>query len=79
VGLKKHRKLLPVWLKARDFFDTFATAYAHRHAPAEVESWFREAGFSKVQDATVPILQPMGFGMLGWRNPHSASSGGRRP
>lgn len=68
VGLRKHRKIVPVWVKARDSFDTFATPYYHRHVPAEVESWFRAAGFPAVVDATMPPLKPFGFGMLGFRD-----------
>lgn len=65
-GIKK-RRVIPLWLKAVNLFDTFTPQYNHLQAPNEVSSWFREEGFSQVVETTIPSLGRGGFGMLGTR------------
>ncbi|HUA00191.1 MAG TPA: methyltransferase domain-containing protein [Candidatus Aquilonibacter sp.] len=79
VGIRK-RRIVPIWLKAVNLFDTFAPLYNHQHIPSEVMSWFREAGFSQAVETTIPSLGHMGFGILGARSPvelHSSSEAAR--
>jgi 2-polyprenyl-3-methyl-5-hydroxy-6-metoxy-1,4-benzoquinol methylase/uncharacterized protein YbaR (Trm112 family) len=66
LGIKK-RRIIPLWLKAVNLFDTFTPRYNHVQAPGEVISWFREEGFSQVVETTIPSLGHGGFGMLGIR------------
>lgn len=65
-GIKK-RRIIPLWLKAVNLFDTVTPEYNHHQAPDEVSSWFREEGFSQVVETTIPSLGEGGFGMLGVR------------
>lgn len=67
VGIRK-RRIVPVWLKAVNLFDTFTPLYNHQHVPGEVASWFREEGFSQTVETTIPSLGHMGFGVLGLRD-----------
>jgi 2-polyprenyl-3-methyl-5-hydroxy-6-metoxy-1,4-benzoquinol methylase/uncharacterized protein YbaR (Trm112 family) len=66
VGIRK-RRIVPLWLKAVNLFDTFTPLYNHQHHPGEVQSWFREEGFSDAVETTIPSLGHMGFGILGVR------------
>jgi 2-polyprenyl-3-methyl-5-hydroxy-6-metoxy-1,4-benzoquinol methylase/uncharacterized protein YbaR (Trm112 family) len=66
VGIRK-RRIVPLWLKAVNLFDTFTPLYNHQHVPGEVQSWFREEGFSDAVETTIPSLGNMGFGILGVR------------
>ncbi|HEX4076396.1 MAG TPA: methyltransferase domain-containing protein [Candidatus Acidoferrales bacterium] len=67
VGIRK-RRIVPVWLKAVNLFDTFTPLYNHQHVPDEVTSWFQEEGFPQAVETTIPSLGHMGFGVLGVRD-----------
>ena len=73
VGIGK-RRIVPVWLKALNLYDTFTPLYNHQHTRSEVIAWFCEAGFPEAVETTIPSLGNMGFGILGLRtlgNPRS--------
>ena len=63
----KTRRIVPLWLKAVNLYDTFTPLYNHQHVLSEVISWFREAGFAEAVETTIPSLGNMGFGILGAR------------
>jgi 2-polyprenyl-3-methyl-5-hydroxy-6-metoxy-1,4-benzoquinol methylase/uncharacterized protein YbaR (Trm112 family) len=67
VGFKT-RRLIPLWLKTLNLFDTFTPRYNHVHTPAEVKGWFTENGFPSPIERTVPKLGHGGFGMLGTKD-----------
>jgi 2-polyprenyl-3-methyl-5-hydroxy-6-metoxy-1,4-benzoquinol methylase len=66
IGIQK-RRIVPIWLKAVNLHDTLTPRFNHHHLPAEVTSWFQEAGFSEVSETTISSLGKMGFGILGIR------------
>jgi 2-polyprenyl-3-methyl-5-hydroxy-6-metoxy-1,4-benzoquinol methylase len=63
----RSRRIIPVWLKAVNLFDTFTPRYNYQHTPEEVKSWFIDAGFPHPVETTLPNLGQMGFGILGVR------------
>jgi SAM-dependent methyltransferase/uncharacterized protein YbaR (Trm112 family) len=64
LGFKK-RRIIPIWLKTLNLFDTFTPKYNHRHSPNEVKQWFIDKGFKNPVERTIPKLSHGGFGMLG--------------
>jgi SAM-dependent methyltransferase len=66
-GFNKSRRIIPVWLKAVNLFDTFTPRYNHHHTPEEVSSWFLEESFPHPVETTIPSLGQMGFGILAVR------------
>jgi|SRR5579862_2360245 len=67
VGIRK-RRIVPLWLKTVNLFDTFSPLYNHQHVPDEVTSWFQAEGFAQAVETTIPGLGHMGFGVLGLRD-----------
>jgi SAM-dependent methyltransferase len=63
----KTRRIIPVWLKTINLFDTFTPRYNHLHTRDEVKSWFAEEGFLHPVETTIPKLGHEGFGILGTR------------
>ena len=63
-GFKK-RRLVPLWLKTLNLFDTFTPQYNHLHTPSEVKRWYTANGFSAPVERTIPKLGHGGFGILG--------------
>ena len=63
-GLNKNRRIIPVWLKAVNLFDTFTPRYNHHHTREEVKSWFLEAGFPHPVETTILSIGHLGFGIL---------------
>jgi 2-polyprenyl-3-methyl-5-hydroxy-6-metoxy-1,4-benzoquinol methylase/uncharacterized protein YbaR (Trm112 family) len=70
IGIRK-RRIVPLWLKTVNLYDTFTPLYNHQHVPSEVISWFREEDFSQASESTIPSLGHMGFGILGIKNTHA--------
>jgi hypothetical protein len=64
LGFRK-RRIIPIWLKTLNLFDTFTPKYYHRHSTNEVRQWFIDKGFKNPVERTVPKLSHGGFGMLG--------------
>lgn len=67
-GYKK-RRIIPIKLKAVNLFDVISPQFNHLHSPAEVTSWFREAGYTDIKDVSIPEyrLDEAGFAMIGTR------------
>lgn len=67
LGFRK-RRIIPLWLKTLNLFDTFTPKYNHLHTPDEVKSWFIKNGFKSPEYRTIPELGHAGFGILGVKN-----------
>ncbi|HOX23372.1 MAG TPA: class I SAM-dependent methyltransferase, partial [Elusimicrobiales bacterium] len=44
----------PQW-RVLDTFDWYSPRYQHKHTYAEVDAWFKEAGFEEVRNLTFPV------------------------